>query len=215
MTAPYPSQVSGSVMCRVRSNLGVGVSTGWMGLILGGLLAAEVSLWAQVERPTAPTTGEARPVSAEELHRALRHSDWRIRWLATQHLAQKGSEGRFALGALARTMRTDASAEVRAGAIIALARIGGPARFLVPELVEYTHRPAPVGAAALWALGQLATPEDYDLVLPVLRQALSRAHAPIRLAATVALGDLGPAAQEAVPELLLTAASSPSLQTPA
>ncbi|MCS7166195.1 MAG: HEAT repeat domain-containing protein [Gemmatales bacterium] len=151
-------------------------------------------------------------ITPEQLKQAFAHPDWRVRWWATQYAAQMGSEAQFATSVLARLMRSDPSPEVRAGAIVALAKVGGAARWLVPELVEYTQRPVPVGPAATWALGQLTTPQDYDIVIPALRQALLRPNPPVRLAATLALKDLGPVAREAVPDLLVIAAAYPSLR---
>ena len=94
-----------------------------------------------------------------------------------------------------------------------LGRIGSPAaRKALPRLKELSGSSDPMQATvAIWAVLQI-TPNDeeqFKNAVPLLTEALNSDVQAVRLEATIALGDLGPSAKDAVPAIELVSEDDP------
>ena len=94
-----------------------------------------------------------------------------------------------------------------------LGRIGSPAaRKALPRLKEPSGSSDPMQATvAIWAVLQI-TPNDeeqFKNAVPLLTEALNSDVQAVRLEATIALGDLGPSARDAVPAIELVSEDDP------
>ena len=94
-----------------------------------------------------------------------------------------------------------------------LGRIGAPAaKKALPRLKELSVSPDGMQATvAIWAVLQI-TPDDqeqFENAIPLLTEALTSEEQTVRLEATIALGDLGPQAKDAVPAIELVSEDDP------
>jgi WD40 repeat protein len=123
------------------------------------------------------------------------------RAFALEALAKLGPQARPAAAALVEVLRAPTSPAVRARAAGALAGIGPAAKDVAQApLLELMRDPdEQVSAAATAALVKVARPTRAEV--PALTRNLGDAAAAVRRYAAAALGELGPAAAEAVPNL--------------
>jgi HEAT repeat protein len=94
-----------------------------------------------------------------------------------------------------------------------LGRIGSPAaKKALPRLKELSASSDGMQATvAIWAVLQI-TPDDqeqFENAVPLLIEALTSEVQTVRLEATIALGDLGPQAKDAVPAIELVSEDDP------
>lgn len=133
--------------------------------------------------------------------------DARMRALAT--LRDIGEPARAAIPALVERL-SDKDFTIRLHAAIALGNIGPAALeakpLLLPRLSDESHTVRSYVANAVWKISQ-----DTNAVLPVLEKAVKETGAKFRWATVVFLGEMGPAAERAIP-LLEEAARSPDLE---
>jgi HEAT repeat protein len=131
---------------------------------------------------------------------ALHDDDDAVRTAAVHTLLRAGPQPATEIGALVDALRSEVDV-VRFHAAIALGDFGGDGRPAMSALIAASHwdvEPAVrIGAAmALWKIDG-----DRPLVLYVLTEALGDANELICWVAAECLGQIGPAAQEAVPAL--------------
>jgi len=111
---------------------------------------------------------------------------------------EMGPSARQAVSALMERLR-DKDATIRLHSAIALGNIGPDAKAAVPALKPFLkerHTVRVYTAIAIWKI-EHNTPE----ALPVLEQGLQEENAKFRWAAAVFLGEMGPAAEHAIPLL--------------
>jgi HEAT repeat protein len=137
---------------------------------------------------------------------ALSAPDPERRLWAVRGLIDQGAAARLAMPALVRVVQQDDDPAVRAGAALALGKIGPVARSAGPALIEsLKDSSSRVRAAAALAVG-LIGPACGDAGQP-LAEALEDEDPAVVEAAATALGNLGPAARQAVPVLARQLAS--------
>jgi HEAT repeat protein len=139
------------------------------------------------------------------LRAALRQAAWRdadedVRQAAVQAVVQLGPQPRSALAALSDSLE-DELAEVRFQAAISLGEMGKEARPATGALIRtHLYDPDPAvraeAAVALWKIDRQA-----EAVVPALIRALGEANEFVCWIAADCLGDIGPAARDAVPAL--------------
>ena len=152
-------------------------------------------------RAAAASALEAIDPSLRVLVDGLTAPDPNRRLWAVSVLAVKGPEARAAVPELIAVLKQDDVARVRAGAALALGKMGAEARSACPGLIEALKDPAaPVRATAALALG-LIGPEAHGAG-PALAAALTDEDAEVAASAATALGNLGPEAEAAVPLLI-------------
>jgi len=147
--------------------------------------SAYVKLW-----PVLPTILKSR------LQPPLLSREARMR--AVVAFREIGPPARQAVSALIERLR-DKDATIRLHSAIALGNIGPDAKAAVPALKPFLkekHTVRVYTAIAIWKI-EHNTPET----LPVLEQGLQEENAKFRWAAAVFLGEMGPAAEHAIPLL--------------
>ena len=183
------------------------------------ILCALYNAWAGQPSSTQPTTittysnsiaEDTQPVATDlelmekygsdlkgalpALLEGLQSDDVHIRRNAAFGLGELGADGRPALEALARVLKTDSDFEVRRNAAFALGEIGEPA---IPVLLTMLNDKDPrirrVVTAALVRIGFPAVPH--------LVQLLRHSDTTVRRNAAVILGGIGPQASDALPAL--------------
>jgi HEAT repeat protein len=139
--------------------------------------------------------------SPQTLAQALKAPDPGRRLWAVAASTAKGAEARGVAPDLLAVVKHDESVKVRAGAALALGKIGADPGLACPVLVEALHDPAPrVRTAAALALGLFGP--GAQGAGPALAAALRNEDAEVTSAAATALGNLGPRAEPAVPLLI-------------
>jgi HEAT repeat protein len=148
--------------------------------------AAYVKLW-----PLFPATLKSR------LEQPILATTARMRGVVA--LRDMGTNARPAVGALIERLG-DKDATVRLHSAIALGNIGPDAKSAVPALKPFLrekHTVRVYTANALWKIERNA-----QEVLPILEGGVREEQAPFRWAAAVFLGEMGPAAEKAIPALI-------------
>jgi len=143
---------------------------------------------------------------------ALRDVDAQRRLWAVSRLIDDGVAARRALPQLAQMVHQDPNAGVRAGAALALGKVGPDAQSAAAELLQALQdSSARVRGTAALALGLLGPGVKGSG--PPLAKALSDEDPSVADAAATALGNLGQAAESAAPILIgLLAAKDPQLR---
>ncbi len=135
------------------------------------------------------------------LHAALASPDAGRRHWAVSLLRLKGPAARGSVLELIAVLQHDDSAQVRAAAAFALAKIGADPARISPPLVAALHdADAVVRHAAALALGTLAS--DAHGAAPALAATLQDENVEVASAAAVALGRQGAQAEAVVPRLV-------------
>ncbi|QDU60917.1 HEAT repeat protein [Planctomycetes bacterium Pan216] len=140
-----------------------------------------------------PKAKRAIPLLAESLGDANQE----VRRLSAQALASMGEEGMKPL----ITSLEKGYPETRVAACLGLGEMGDSATDAIPALVkalESNHRE--VRVAASQAIANIGT-GPRDILVPALTKALSADNPVIRSNSALALGELGPEAEEAIPRL--------------
>ena len=150
--------------------------------------------------------GPAAKPAIDDLIKALSDPDPVIRGDAAATLAAIGPAATAAVPNLAEMLTDDGAQAAKYPAVYALGRIGPAAKPAVKQLRELAKSPDEVLATvALWSMLKIE-PEDRSLLdqaIPALRKAARADQEIVRLEAVVALGDIGPAADSAIPILEL------------
>src|SRR5262245_47855195 len=138
-------------------------------------------------------TSTTSPASVSDLIKRLDYTDWKVRADAVDALADRGPDAAEAVPALIAGLN---DWRLRRSASKALTRIGDPA---IPALLQAldaeNHRQTPV-CKALARMG--------SAIVPDLLVAARHRNPKIRNGAISVLGDLGPAAERAIPVLIET-----------
>jgi HEAT repeat protein len=154
----------------------------------------------RIRREAAEALGEKKRAALPALSKALNDEDVEVRRVAASSLERIGQEAAPAVPALTKALR-DVDGQVRQNATSALSIIGPPARTAVPQLVECMEKdPLPSvrqGAAA--ALGRIG---ETGPAVRVLTEGVTDPDMDLRVAACDALGRIGSASVEAIPQLL-------------
>src|SRR6266568_46547 len=148
--------------------------------------AAYVKVW-----PSCP------PILKSRLEQPRLSTDVRMR--AVVALREMGPKAKPAVAALIERLG-DKDKTVRLHSAIALGNIGPDAQLAVPALKPFLkekHTVRVYTANALWKIEHNA-----QEVLPVLEQGVREENAPFRWAAAVFLGEMGTAAEPAIPALI-------------
>jgi HEAT repeat protein len=133
----------------------------------------------------------------------LENKESKIRLVAVEGLAGRWSRSAEVIPALSRTLK-DKDLKVRRAAAVALIQMGRTNKETLEVLLEDMHsRDKDVRKAAVWALGQVSK-QVGAAILPALRKALKDEDEEVRGHAAQALGEMGLAAREAVPDLIET-----------
>jgi HEAT repeat protein len=142
----------------------------------------------------------------------LHDPDATRRLWAVSRLIADGAAARQAIPQLTDLVTRDVDAGVRAGAAMALGKLGAEGRSASPALIQaLSDSIARVRATAALALGLLGSGVPGSGV--ALAKAVSDPDPVVNDAAATALGNLGPAAEEAVPVLVgLLGAKDPTLR---
>jgi HEAT repeat protein len=124
------------------------------------------------------------------------------------------TEALFALGAIGPTAQAavtiiadqlgDADPRVVQAAVYALGKIGPASNTALPLLSKLTQsQDELLRMTSVWAILKISpgTPQLIQQALPVLVQGLKHSREFVRIEAAMALGELGPAASSAVPDL--------------
>jgi len=139
--------------------------------------------------------------AAGDLAAALRDSSPQIRGTSAQALALIGPSGEVAIPALA-TALSDADAHVRCMSAIALEAMGPKAAPAVPQLIQALNDPVNyVRSPAAAALGAVGAPGTNAVHALSQRLLIKNEDGFVLASVAYALGDIGPAAQEALPAL--------------
>ena len=158
---------------------------------------------------TAEALGRIGPAAIPALIEALKEEGERGRYRAADALGRIGPKARSAVPALGRAMR-DKDPRLAEKATYALAKIGPAA---VPALLEAARdeKNKTLRRRALYSLGQVKPPATEAVA--VLIDAVKDGQWEVAAAAAGALGDMGPAAKDAVPTLngALIAGDTPAL----
>jgi HEAT repeat protein len=143
-------------------------------------------------------TGVRSQEVLQALQERLQDADSQVRFHAAEALARLDSSGAPMVEVLVEHLGK-ADADRRLAAVAALARLGSAARASTGSLRQLLSRDPDwrVRAAAAKALGRIEGPG----AVPDLIEALADDEQEVRNAAAEALGDIGPAAREALPKL--------------
>ena len=196
----------------------VGVSGGAALIRLGAAAVAtlEAKLADPALRPAVleilAALGPAAKPATDELVSLLDAADPLVREEAAVSLAAIGAEAAEAVPALVKLLAAEEADAAKFTAAYALGRIG-PASAPALERLRglATSSDEALATVAMWASLKIA-PDDKSLVeaaIPALRKAARNDRELVRLEATVALGEIGPAAASAVPILELLAEEDP------
>jgi HEAT repeat protein len=152
--------------------------------------------------------GPAAKAALPELVAALTDADEACATEAAVAVAEIGGDAAGAVPELQKMRAAGAPAGARYTAAYALGRIGPAAKAALPRLLELTTSDDEIMATvAVWSALKI-DPADATLVgkaIPLLRQALRGDRDMVRLEAAVSLGDMGKAAESAIPLLELVA----------
>lgn len=160
----------------------------------------------------AAAGSNAKP-AVDALAASLGDADPAVRGDAALALAAVGGDAAEAVPALA-TLIDGAAAEdpTKYAAVYALGRIGPAAKTVAAKLRSFVSGDDPMLATvAAWALLKIEpdNKEQIPTAVPLLRKALRSENDNVRLQAVLALGELGTAAQSAVPMLELMSEDDP------
>jgi len=192
----------------------VGMSAG-AGLVRLGEAAVEHLRGRLAEEPhrrqalgVLGAIGPAAKAALPELMAALADADDVCAEEAAVAVAEIGGEAADAVPELQKLLADSAAPGARYTAAYALGRIGAAAKPALPRLLELTKSDDEIMATvAVWAALKI-DPADAALLetaIPLLRRALRGDRDMVRLEAAVSLGDIGKAADTAVPLLELVA----------
>lgn len=157
-----------------------------------------------------PVRAEEAPdccrVNILELASELQNNDYAARWEALKKIGLYGSEAGAAVPALVAHL---ANKEDIYRTVTTLSKIGPPAKSAIPALLalldkalENEDRYSADATLSINLINALsAIREQRELIVPVLRKALRHPVASIRYEAAHAMGEMGPAARVALPEL--------------
>jgi HEAT repeat protein len=153
--------------------------------------------------------GQAAKPALDDLVKAIAEPDPQVRGDAAVAIAAIGADAAAAVPALRKLLEDESvPAAARYPAAFALGRIGPAAAAAEPALRQLASSPDEMMATvAVWAALKIK-PDDkslFESAIPLLRRALRGDREMARLEAAVALGDIGPAAQSAIPILELVA----------
>lgn len=164
----------------------------------------------QLRAPVAGILGRMGPAAApatEALAKLLTDADGNVRIEAAHALAAIGPEAKSAVPALIESLKETEGAP-RAAAILALGKIGPSARAADTALVAILRKSdGSLSLLSAWALIQIngATPTAAKVVMPELLKGLSSSVPQGRQMAAESLGQFGPLAKSAAPQLDKTA----------
>jgi HEAT repeat protein len=146
---------------------------------------------------------DAAPAVANLVEILKSEPDPKIRAEILFVLGAIGPQAEPAVGA-ATTALADRDRDVMLTAGYCLGKIGPPAKAAVPELKKLLEvEDKVVQLTAVWALLQIGPKTEAlaQIALPLLTDALSNEQDFVRVEAAIALGELGPAATDAIPAL--------------
>lgn len=198
---------------------GVRVSAG-AALVRQGSLAVdavEEALAVPATRSAAAeilaSIGPAAKAAVDSLIASLSDTDPTHRGDAAVALGAIGPDAATAVPKLEELLASSGDdAGLRYAAAYALGRIGAAAKPAVSALKELAKSPDELMATvAIWAVLKIE-PEDeslFETAVPLLRKALRSDQQMVRFEAAVALGDMGPAAETAIPILELVSEDDP------
>ncbi len=164
----------------------------------------------QLRAPVASILGRMGPAAApatEALAKLLTDPDANVRIEAAHALAGIGPGAKAAVPALIESLKETEGAP-RAAAMLALGKIGPPARAADTALVAILRKSdGSLSLLSAWALIQIngATPTAAKVVMPELLKGLSSPTPQGRQMAAESLGQFGPLAKNAAPQLDKTA----------
>jgi HEAT repeat protein len=173
------------------------------------LIAAAFDDDAKVRIAATQALGQIGPDAAPALARLLVHSDKYVRRNATWGLGKLGVRAKPVLRDLCRALK-DADPRTAAGAAQALGAMGVDGADAVPDLAEAMRGTNVVLCRlAAKALSEIGPPAKSELIAHLSH------HDPfIRGEAAVALGWMGPAAADAVPQLTVVLTTLPKANAP-
>jgi HEAT repeat protein len=150
--------------------------------------------------------GPAAKPAVDDMIRLLADADPAIRGDAAVAVAAIGPDAAAAVPSLTKMLADDGAPAVKYPAAYALGRIGPAAKpALDPLRALATSSDEVLATVAIWSTLKIA-PEDRSLLeqaIPALRKAARANQEIVRLEASVALGEIGPAAASAIPILEL------------
>jgi HEAT repeat protein len=157
--------------------------------------------------------GPAATPAVDDMIKSLDDADPDVRGDAAVALAAIGPDAAAAVPSLTKMLADEAAPAARFPAAYALGRIGPAAKPALEQLRALTTSPDEVMATvALWSTLKIS-PEDRSLfaqAIPALRKAVRAEREIVRLEAAVALGEIGAAAESAIPVLELVSEEDPS-----
>jgi HEAT repeat protein len=157
--------------------------------------------------------GPAATPAVDDMIKSLDDADPAVRSDAAVALAAIGPDAAAAVPSLTKMLADEAAPAARFPAAYALGRIGPAAKPALEQLRALTTSPDEVMATvALWSTLKIS-PEDRSLfaqAIPALRKAVRAEREIVRLEAAVALGEIGAAAESAIPILELVSEEDPS-----
>ena len=156
----------------------------------------------------AEVSSETLSSENQRLAKALKSSDWSVRTQAIADLRDKGPAAVEALPALIHAL-SDKHRLVRLWATETLGGLGPAAQTSAGELTRFLEKESDPGvrAAAAKALAQIEGPHG----IPALIRALGDKDLGVRRSAAFSLGEMGSAAQEAIPTLIRVVQSDDDL----
>jgi HEAT repeat protein len=150
--------------------------------------------------------GPVATPAVDDLIKALSDADPGVRGDAAAAIAAIGPAAAAAVPHLSKMLADDAAQAAKYPALFALGRIGPAAKPVVEQVRSLAKSPDEVLATlAMWATLKI-NPEDRSLLeqaIPALRKAARAEQEIVRMEAILALGDIGPAADSAIPILEL------------
>lgn len=159
--------------------------------------------------------GPASKPALDDMIALLSDADPAMRGDAAVAIAAIGPDAVAAVPGLTKLLADDAAPAAKYPAAYALGSIGPAAKSAIEPLGALAASPDEVLATvALWATLKIA-PEDsslFERAVPALRKAARSEREIVRLEASVALGEIGPAAAPAIPILELISEEDPSKQ---
>jgi HEAT repeat protein len=157
--------------------------------------------------------GPAAKPAVDDMIKSLDDADPAVRSDAAVALAAIGPDAAAAVPSLTKMLADEAAPAARFPAAYALGRIGPAAKPALEQLRALTTSPDEVMATvALWSTLKI-NPEDRSLIeqaIPAFRKAVRAEREIVRLEAAVALGEIGVAAESAIPILELVSEEDPS-----
>ena len=157
--------------------------------------------------------GPAAKPAVDDMIKSLDDADPAVRGDAAVAIAAIGPDAAAAVPSLTKMLADEAAPAARFPAAYALGRIGPAAKPALGQLRALTTSPDEVMATvALWATLKIS-PEDrslFEQAIPALRKAVRAEREIVRLEAAVALGEIGAAAESAIPVLELVSEEDPS-----